>query len=205
MGVLFIIAIFLSAQYADVIASSIGDSIWGMMLYMLLAIIATVVAPLSSIPLLPVAVQAWGPITAALLSIAGWTIGAMIAFFISRYFGHILEKRIPSIHKLKSMSARIPQKNAFWAILLLRISVPVDILSYAIGLFTTVPTPTYFFATLLGVVPFAFVLSFAGTFPWYIGLTAFVGGGLLFVMSTRIDATKKPNQLPRRKQRGMKW
>lgn len=40
-------------------------------------------------------------------------------------------------------------------------AVPVDILSYAIGLFASVSLRSYILATFMGITPFAFVFPYA--------------------------------------------
>jgi len=62
--------------------------------------------------------------------------------------------------------------------------IPVDILSYAVGLFTDIHAITYFWATLVGIVPFAFIFSYAGMFPWYLQISAFIIGIRIFFRTT---------------------
>ncbi|MEX2090509.1 MAG: hypothetical protein WD989_00015 [Candidatus Paceibacterota bacterium] len=44
-------------------------------------------------------------------------------------------------------------------------AVPTDILSYAIGLFTSVKTGVYVAATFFGILPFAFIFPYASQAP----------------------------------------
>ena len=51
---------------------------------------------------------------------------------------------------------------------MLRAIIPVDILSYALGLFSKVDFKTYALATMIGIIPFTVILSYLGTVPlWY--------------------------------------
>jgi len=59
-------------------------------------------------------------------------------------------------------------------------TVPVDVLSYVLGLFSRMKSAPYFFATLIGVAPFAFVFAYAGTLPFLYQMEAL--GLALFVM-----------------------
>lgn len=43
--------------------------------------------------------------------------------------------------------------------------MPVDVLSYALGLFSNMSHSAFLLATLLGVTPFAFVFSYLGSLP----------------------------------------
>jgi uncharacterized membrane protein YdjX (TVP38/TMEM64 family) len=64
---------------------------------------------------------------------------------------------------LERFEKTLPEKNIFWTVVMLRLMVPVDVLSYAVGLFSKMKSSTYFWATLLGVIPFAFIFAYTGT------------------------------------------
>jgi hypothetical protein len=51
----------------------------------------------------------------------------------------------------------------FWNIVLLRMVIPVDVLSYALGLFVPMPLSRYVLATAIGVSPFAIIFAFASS------------------------------------------
>lgn len=142
----------------------------GMALYILVTVFAIVAAPISTFPLLPLAVSLWGSFIAAILSIIGWTIGAAIAFWLARRFGKPLIGKIMPLEKIRKIEKFIPKNNIFISIILLRMTLPVDVLSYALGLFSSVPLPTYLFATVIGVSPFAFFFSYLTTLPIGLGL-----------------------------------
>ena len=67
----------------------------------------------------------------------------------------------------------MPQKNIFAGIVFLRIAIPIDVISYAIGLFTNISFVPYFFATLLGFLPSAFFLAYIGTLPAHMQIIGF--------------------------------
>lgn len=137
----------------------------GALIYVAITIIAVVLAPISTMPLLPLAVSLWGNFSAAVLSITGWTAGAAIAFFLARRFGKPLVGKMVSLEKIQRIENIIPKSNVFISIVLLRMTVPVDILSYALGLFSSVQFRLYFISTLLGVTPFAFFYSYSVRLP----------------------------------------
>lgn len=145
----------------------------GATIYVVLAVVATVVAPLSALPFLPLVSLLYGWFWAAVYSIVGWSIGAWIAFAIARKWGRPLVERLVSLEQIERLEAKIPTEHLFWHIVLLRVVVPVDALSYALGLFSSVKTSTYVSATVIGVTPFAFVWAYAGSLSWrYIALLA---------------------------------
>jgi len=137
--------------------------IGGALAYITVGIIATVVAPLSSLPLLPLVSLLYGWFLAAIFSIVSWSAGSYIAFWIARKYGKNIVKKFVLLERVEKIEARIPRERVFWSIVLLRIIIPVDALSYALGLFSTVTAREYMFATILGITPFAFVWAYFGS------------------------------------------
>jgi len=135
---------------------------WGAVAYMALGVTATVVAPLSSLPFLPLVSSLFGWFWAALFSIAAWSIGSFIAFLIARRYGREAVRRFVSLERVERMEARIPKDHIFWYVIFLRVVIPVDVLSYALGLFSTIQTAPYMLATVLGITPFAFIWAYFG-------------------------------------------
>ena len=68
--------------------------------------------------------------------------------------------------------------------------LPVDILSYALGLFTTIKTWKYILATFIGVIPFAFIFSYAGMVNIYYQIGAFVLAALVLLLGVFIAIRK---------------
>lgn len=157
------------------------DGGFGMLVYVLITIIAVVAAPISAFPLLPIATNLWGIRVATLLSVAGWTLGAMIAFLLARRFGAPLVSKLAPLEKWRRFEKHLPQRNLFWSVVYLRMILPVDVLSYLLGLFSTISWSHYFFATLLGVTPFAFIFSYAGTLEPRVQLALATIGFLLLI------------------------
>ena len=161
---LFALSSYLVRQNIDFLKSVIGND-FGIFFYILIAIFAVVVAPISMMPLIPLASNIFGWLSAAVFSIVGWTIGSFIVFFISRKYGVPLIKKFVSLEKLEKLENKIPKENLFLDLILLRMIIPVDILSYAISLFTKINFRTYALTTIIGIIPFAFVFSYLGTIP----------------------------------------
>ena len=190
---LFVFLSFITTSYKNeinVLAERGG--VFGMIAYVLVTVIAVVVAPISTIPLIPVASGLWGWFVAGVLSIAGWAIGAQIAFQLARSFGKPLIEKLISIERLTRFEKRLSKEHMFWTIVFLRIVIPVDILSYAVGLFSNVGSSVYFFATVFGISPFAFVLAYAGTLTISLQLAVLFVAVIIFIVwyvSTRILAT----------------
>jgi uncharacterized membrane protein YdjX (TVP38/TMEM64 family) len=122
---------------------------------------SVVVLPFTSLPLLPLAARSYGVVPTALLSAAGWWVGSLIAFQIARLGRRYLE-RVTSMDAVDRLEEKVPPDIGFGGIVVLRMVFPVDIVSYALGLLKHLPFTTYAIASLAGILPFAFVWSYAG-------------------------------------------
>ncbi len=164
LAIIFIIISIIVKQNIEPIKSFIGsvDFIIGASIYILIAFITTVIAPLSSVPFMLIASNAWGWQVTGILSFFSWSLGSLAAFFIAVKFGKPLIKKFVSLDKLEKYERRMPKENIFWTIVLLRVLIPVDILSYALGIFTKVSYKVYMSATMLGIMPGAFILAYIG-------------------------------------------
>jgi uncharacterized membrane protein YdjX (TVP38/TMEM64 family) len=136
--------------------------LWGPIAFIFLAFLVVVVAPLTVIPLIPVASVLFGPFWAGLYTIIGWFLGSVVDFIIARKFGKPLIKKFVSLETVEKYENYIPREMEFWWVVLLRVVVHVDILSYALGLFSRISLWKYSLATLIGMTPMAFILSYAG-------------------------------------------
>lgn len=166
-----------------------GNSAGGAAAYVFILVIGVVIAPITVLPVIPVAAATFGPFATSLLTVVGWTIGASIAFLIARLFGRpIVTFFIPLAH-VAALEKKMSRADEFVGLVLLRMVVPVELLSYAVGLFTKIPMPFYILATILGVAPFSFLFSYGGAAlaSRSYGLLALLAvlGGLLFMLAAR--------------------
>ena len=180
VGAVLIAAIVLVRTHEDSIKTFIGQNPFlGVVLYIVLNILDAVLAPGATLPLIPVSAHAWGPVPAAIVTTIGWTAGSLIAFLIARRWGHPIVKKLTSVERLRRMKKYIPE-DLFWSIVLLRLVLPMDVMSYVLGLFTDISWPRYVAATALGVAPSAFVLAYVGKLPnAYDFITFCVGAGVV--------------------------
>lgn len=182
---LFVLVSFFAKEYENELKMFVAHGgIFNMALYTGVSAIAVIISPISTFPLLPIASMAWGWIIAGTLSIIGWTIGAQIAFFIARYMGKHFIQQIISIEKLSSFEKHIPKNNLFWTVVFLRIIIPVDVLSYALGLFSSMKPWPYFWSTFIGITPLAFIFAYLGESIHIFDSTsiAFTIGGIILLI-----------------------
>lgn len=166
---LVIILVLLSISFLfweapfDVVKGFIGGNvIVSSIAFVLLLVFATVFAPLTVMPAIPAVAVMIGPFLTAMLSVVGWTIGAVIAFLIARHAGKpILARFVPYEH-IEKYEKLIPENAQFLTVVMLRMMIPVDVLSYALGLTLSMPLWKYTIATLIGVSWFSFAFAYLG-------------------------------------------
>lgn len=163
---LFILFSYFVREYSEFLEYFISLGYFkGMFIYVLITIISIVFAPITTLPILPVASALWGGFIAGILSVFGWIIGAVIAFYLARRFGHPYVRKVANFKKIEEIEHIIPENNIFWSLVFMRLVIPVDILSYGIGIFTNIKFKTYIFATIIGIMPFAFIFSYVAVLP----------------------------------------
>lgn len=139
-----------------------GDSILAPLAFFTVLILAVVAAPIAALPLIPLASSLFGPFATALISIFGYTVGAIIAFLLAQKVGRPVLRYFLPLEDIEAWERRLPRGVSFWGVVLLRMAVPVDILSYALGLLSALPLKTYTLATFIGVTPFSFIFAYGG-------------------------------------------
>ena len=160
---LFVLVTYLVGRYQLFFTAVLGGGgIWGMALFTILAVVSVVVPPVNSIVLTPIASAAYGVVPTALLSILGWTVGSMLAFYIARVYGEHIVRHFPSLARSSHIERLVSERYIFWSVVFLKMTFPVDILSYALGFFSRISFSLYFWATVVGITPFAFVFASLG-------------------------------------------
>jgi uncharacterized membrane protein YdjX (TVP38/TMEM64 family) len=179
IGIILIITAFIVVSYIvqrnlDFFEGYIEDDFLGMLIYTLIIVVSIILAPINEVVLIPLATALWGWFAAALLTLLGWMIGSSIAFILAREYGVLLVRKLFPMKKIYQYQEFIAKENTFLGIILLRVIIPFDVVSYAIGIFTRIRFVPYFFATLIGFLPLAFVLAYIGTLPVYMQVLGFI-------------------------------
>jgi uncharacterized membrane protein YdjX (TVP38/TMEM64 family) len=175
-----VLALWLARSHAEALKQFIdGHAVQGVAVYILLNMIDAVMAPGATLPLLPIAARSWGRVSAALVTTVGWTAGSLTAFYLARRWGAPLVKKFTSMEHVKRLRRRVPP-HPFWSVVLLRLVMPMDVISYVLGLFTEMRWTSYAFATALGLTPSAFFLTYIGRTPRAYDIILFgIGGAVL--------------------------
>jgi uncharacterized membrane protein YdjX (TVP38/TMEM64 family) len=70
------------------------------------------------------------------------------------------------MEQIKRLKPYIPvPKDLFWSVVILRTILPMDLISYVLGLFTDMRWSRYSLATALGLTPSAVILTYLGKTP----------------------------------------
>ncbi len=160
----FTVFFIVNDQIFDYAKGFLADhSFWSVIVYILFLVVAIIFPPLSAMPLILLAGPIFGPFHALVYNLIGWNLGAIITFALSRVFGKELIAKFISLDEIAKIEKRMGSTAEFWYIVLLRMMVPVDLLSYFLGIFTTVPFKRYALASFLGMIPFAVLYAYGSS------------------------------------------
>jgi uncharacterized membrane protein YdjX (TVP38/TMEM64 family) len=196
---LFILSPYLIKKNIDIVNEIIsGYHFFGILIFIFLVIIAVVIAPISATPLIPIASNIWGWQAGTLFSMIGWVSGSFIAFSISRKYGKSLFKKFIPIKKIERIEERVPKEYHFLHLVLLRLIMPVDILSYALGLLTNISSNLFLATTIVGLLPQAFIFSYIGILPLFQQFFLFLIGSILLIILILITIKIEKKKIKRK-------
>ncbi len=155
----------------------------GVVVFVASAAVAVLLPMLTNLPLLPFAVLAWGPGWSALLLLAGWIIGAALAFSLGRGARDAVLRHFPSVQRHADIDRLIHPRHRLVSLVLLRMTFPVDVLSYALGLFSRHTTlADNLLSTAIGAAPFALLFAWFPTLSATVQAIVFIVSALAFVL-----------------------
>jgi uncharacterized membrane protein YdjX (TVP38/TMEM64 family) len=180
---LFVVALLLVRAYTAPIQSVLGaHAPLGVVVFVATSVVAVLLPMLTNLPLLPLAVLAWGPWWTAGLLLAGWVIGAALSFALGRHARDAILRHFPSVRRHADIDRLIHPRHRMISLVLLRMTFPVDVLSYALGLFSRSTTlAENAVSTALGAAPFALLFAWIPALPLSGQAVVFVASALVFV------------------------
>jgi uncharacterized membrane protein YdjX (TVP38/TMEM64 family) len=172
---LFVAALLLVRAFALPIRAVVSEhAALGAAAFAITSVLAVLMPMLTNLPLLPVAVLAWGPWWTATLLLLGWIVGASLSFWLARRARAAIVRRFPSVQRHAQIDRLIDPRHRIGSLVLLRMTFPVDVLSYALGLFSPRTTlAETALSTALGAAPFAMLFALFPT--WSLTAQALVG------------------------------
>ena len=153
----------------------------GVVVFVATSALAVLMPLLTNLPLLPIAVLAWGPWWTAALLLLGWIGGAALSFWLGRHARAAIVRRFPSVQRHADIDRLIHPQHRLASLVLLRMTFPVDVLSYALGLFSSRTTlMENALSTALGAAPFALLFALFPTWPPAVQALLFAASTLAF-------------------------
>jgi uncharacterized membrane protein YdjX (TVP38/TMEM64 family) len=158
---LFALAVALVREFEAPIQAVVRThALLGIAVFVATSVVAVLLPMLTNLPLLPLAVLAWGPWWTAVLLLAGWIVGAGLSFWLARHARAAILRRFPAVQRHADIDRLIHPEHRMVSLVLLRMTFPVDVLSYALGLFSRRTTlAENMFSTALGAAPFALLFA----------------------------------------------
>ena len=132
----------------------------GLLIFVALAALSSMLSPFSSIPLLPVSVMVFGAPATTFFLILGWTIGAMLTYLVGIIADRALLKYLISFEKINYYKNKISSHTSFWLIVIFRLALPAEITGYSLGILRY-PFGRYLWAVLISEIPFALLAVYS--------------------------------------------
>ena len=129
-------------------------------IYFALVVVSTIFSPITVAPIIPFVGKVFGSLHAFVVTFAGVFTGSFISFWVARKFGREVVLKFFSKTNLMRLEKRIPRNLNFLDILFFRFFTAPDGLSYFLGLYSKLSIWKYCVATLVGLFPIVFILTF---------------------------------------------
>ncbi len=183
---LFTFAIVLARMYADPIGMALANhATLGVAIFFGTTALAVVLPLFSNLPLVPIAVLLWGPWWTALIIMLGWVAGAALSFGLARRASPLMLRVFPRVTRYARIDRLIHPRHHVLSLVFLRMTFPVDILSYVLGLFSRKTTAfENAVSTALGGAPFALLFAFFPALP--VALQALIFGACALVFGAYV-------------------
>jgi uncharacterized membrane protein YdjX (TVP38/TMEM64 family) len=162
----------------------LGEDFLGLAIFIFLNVAGIVFAPLTVIPLVVVVAGVWGGFVASLSVWIAWVLGSVFSFLLARVVGVRVISRFISMNELYKFEKRFSFVSSFWGVFFLRMIIPVEILSYGLGIFSQIGFWRYTVASMLGLIPVSIVFGYLGVldFVFQLVLGLIVLNGFLIVI-----------------------
>jgi uncharacterized membrane protein YdjX (TVP38/TMEM64 family) len=186
-----VIILFSKVDVEAVKAYILSFGIWAPIISFLLMVFQSIAAPLPAFLITFANAGLFGWVKGAMLSWASAMAGAVLCFYIAKFYGRATVEKLTSKFALENIDEFF-EKYGKYAILIARLLpfISFDIVSYAAGL-TSMSFWAFFWATGIGQLPATIVYSYVGGMLAG-GVKKFVFGLLiLFSLSVMIVLFKK--------------
>ncbi|PIR69719.1 MAG: hypothetical protein COU47_01380 [Candidatus Niyogibacteria bacterium CG10_big_fil_rev_8_21_14_0_10_46_36] len=198
IGVIFWSSGFLQSVFAEAqnfIETYIHESpILAVLVFVMLAVVAVVVSPFSSAPLVPLVIPAWGESLTIVLLVSGWLIGGIIIYFIGSALREPFLSHTGTTEKIEYYKSHISGRAQFGLVVLFRFAIPSEIAGYVLGIVRyhfgkyVIATITYeiFSATTLVYLSDAFLAGNPFYFIVMLGVMLGITGASLYTLRRKM-------------------
>ncbi|NNL57485.1 MAG: TVP38/TMEM64 family protein [Pseudomonadales bacterium] len=107
--------------------------LWGMLVFVLFAMVSAMLAFFSSAIIVPIGVYTWGATTCFLLLWLGWILGGLLAFTLGRVFGQPLAAYLVGGPRLAKLQGRFNSQTRFRHLVIFQAALPSEIPGYVLG------------------------------------------------------------------------
>jgi len=155
----------------------------GIAVFVVTSVVAVLLPLATNLPLVPFAVLAWGPWWTALLLLSGWVMGATLSFALGRYARVWILRHFPSVTRHGHIDRLLHPRHRMGSLIMLRMTFPVDVLSYALGLFSpSTSAAEIALSTAIGGMPFALLFALFPTLSTAAQLVVFGASTAVFAV-----------------------
>lgn len=181
---LFAAALLVAREAAGPVRELLSaHAVLGIVIFVVLSAVAVLMPLATNLPLVPLVALAWGSGWTAVLLLLGWLLGAAASFMLGRYARPFVLARLPAVQRHAQIDRLIDPRRRLLSLTLLRMTFPVDVLSYALGLFSPRTTAVQnLLSTALGAAPFAVLFAYFPQLSTAAQLVVFVLTLLAFVL-----------------------
>lgn len=122
--------------------------------FVALAAFSAMLVLFSSVPLVPIAVYAWGQVETLFLLTVGWFVGANLAYFVGRRFGRRAAEYFVAAPTLDRYGQLLSARMSVLEVTLIKLALPSEVSSLALGVLRY-PVRKLVLVLLASEVPFA--------------------------------------------------
>lgn len=106
---------------------------WGVVAFVTLAALSAMLAFVSSVVLVPVAVHQWGSTVTVLLLWVSWLAGGIGGYAIGRYLGGPVARRLAGEDRIRHFEEQITARAPLWLVFLFQLALQSEIPAYVLG------------------------------------------------------------------------
>lgn len=169
LALVFAAVFFISFTFQETVLGYIGlladylaeHKYMGAIIFVLLSTLSAIVSPLSSAPIIPSAMVAWGSGLTLFFLMLGWIIGGAIGWLIGNLAGEKVLRKHYSFNKIEYYKNKLSAETQFWIVLIFRFAVPSEITGFTLGILRY-SFGKYLIATFITEIPFALLAVYSG-------------------------------------------